>query len=53
MDIFLPPDLTNIIQQRVDNGSFPSATDVVREGLRLKPGAIELLDALNPSAMFP
>lgn len=35
MDISLPPELVNRVQQKVENGLFPNLAEVVREGLRL------------------
>ncbi len=34
MNLVLPPDLAGMIQRKVDSGSYPSPTDVVRAALR-------------------
>ena len=35
MQITLPPDLEQFIQIQLNNGSFPSASEVIQEALRL------------------
>jgi antitoxin ParD1/3/4 len=35
MDVLLTPDLERYVQGQVDSGQYPTASEVIREGLRL------------------
>jgi antitoxin ParD1/3/4 len=35
MNLSLPPDLEQFVHQKVESGKYPTANDVIREGLRL------------------
>lgn len=46
MDIFLPPDLESWVKSQVESGLYTSASEVMREALRLLEER-DLLDALR------
>ena len=50
MDIFLPPDLESLVKTKVESGLYNSASEVMREALRLLEER-DQLDALRREAL--